>query len=615
MIREDVVERVREEADIIALIGEFVALKRVGNSFRGPCPFHHGKDPNFSVTTRGYNCFVCHESGDVFTFVQKYLGLDFVEAVKWVGAKAGVDVPEVTRSTAERDSREPLWEVMSTAAEFLRSQLWEGTAAAVAREYLASRNFDRDQAERFGIGYASRDGADLREHLRALGFDDDRQLQAGLLAVREDRPEPRPRFRDRLMFPIFDAAGHVVGFGGRVLGDGQPKYLNSPESEVFSKRKLLYGLNWAKQAIRKADRLVIVEGYFDVIRLMAAGIAEVTAPLGTALTEQQAALIRKYTKNVFLLYDSDQAGLKATFRSGDALLASGASVRVISLPEGEDPDTYVATNGLDGFERAASASVDVFDRKIQILERGGWFSDLRRKREALDKLLPTIRITTDPLTRDLYVARTTELAGVSREMLERELATTPPVRRRSTQPDDPSPPADGTAAPSHGDLHPSPPVRRADRRLDHGVIGVRAERELIRMLLHHRRYVEPAAERIGAETFADPIYRILFMELASRDLDVPLDELVDGFDEETTEVLQELLNENGGLERAEETVNGSINALLSRDISNRLREIDRLLPLADTHEKDELIREKTRLALEIKALGRPRWKSFNSSRS
>lgn len=615
MIRDDVVDRVREEADIISVIGEFVTLKRVGNSFRGPCPFHHGKDPNFSVTNRGFNCFVCHESGDVFTFVQKHLGLDFVDAVKWVGAKAGVDVPEVARSTTERDSREPLWEVMSTAAEFLRSQLWDGTAAAPAREYLTSRSLDREEAERFGIGYASRDGAALREHLHALGFDDDRQLQAGLLAVREDRPEPRPRFRDRLTFPIFDAAGHVVGFGGRVLGDGQPKYLNSPESEIFSKRKLLYGLNWAKQAIRKVDRLVIVEGYFDVIRLMAAGIAEVVAPLGTALTEQQAALIRKYTTNVFLLYDSDQAGLRATFRSGDALLASGASVRVVSLPEGEDPDTYVAKYGPDGFERAANASVDVFDRKIQILERGGWFADLRRKREALDKLLPTIRITTDPITRDLYVARTTELAGVSREMLERELAAAPRMRRHPAQPATPSHTPSDEAPSPRGDPRGALPARRADRRLNHGVIGVRAERELVRILLHHRRYVEPAAERIGAETFADPIYRILFMELTTRDLDVPLDELAEGFDEETTEVLQELLNENGGLDRAEEMVNGSINALLSRDISNRLRDIDRLLPLADSDEKDELIREKSRLALEIKALGRPRWKSFNSSRS
>jgi DNA primase len=426
MIPDDVVERVREEADIVSVIGEFVKLKRVGNSFRGPCPFHHGKNDNFSVTMRGgYKCFVCGESGDVFTFVQKHLGLDFAEAVKWVGAKAGVEVREVSRHTEERDPREPLWEVNATAAEFFRTQLWEAPAGKIGREYLTSRGISREDADRFGIGYAPRDAGAMRGALAALGFDDERQLAAGLLIVREDRPEPRPRFRDRLIFPIYDVSGHNVGFGGRILGDGEPKYLNSADSEIFSKRKLLYGLNWAKQAIRKAERLVIVEGYFDVIRLILAGINEVVAPMGTALTEQQAALIRKYTKHVFLLYDSDQAGLKATFRSGDELLANGVTARVITLPEGEDPDTFVAKFGLEGFERAADASVDVFDRKIQILERGGWFADLRRKREALDKLLPTIRVTSDQVLRDLYVARTSEVAGVSREVLIRELQTAP----------------------------------------------------------------------------------------------------------------------------------------------------------------------------------------------
>ncbi|HMF27199.1 MAG TPA: DNA primase, partial [Candidatus Cybelea sp.] len=375
MIRDDVLERVRAEADIVAIVGEYVKLKRVGNSFRGPCPFHHGKNDNFSVTTRGgYKCFVCGEAGDVFTFAQKHLGLEFVEAVKWVGAKAGIDVPEVSVRTDERDAREPLWEVNGTAAELFRTQLWDTPSGAAARAYLESRGISRDEADRFGLGYAPRDPTVMRSGLEALGFDVTRQMSAGLLLVREDRPEPRPRFRDRLVFPIADVAGKVVGFGGRVLGDGQPKYLNSAESEIFSKRNLLYGLNWAKQSIRKAERLIIVEGYFDVIRLMLAGISEVVAPLGTALTEQQAALIRRYTKHVFLLYDSDKAGLTATFRAGDVLLSNGISVGVVSLPDGDDPDTFVAKAGAEGFERAAATSVDVFDRKIQILQRSGWFA-------------------------------------------------------------------------------------------------------------------------------------------------------------------------------------------------------------------------------------------------
>lgn len=603
MIPDDVVDRVREESDIVSIIGEFVKLKRVGNSFRGPCPFHHGKNPNFSVTDRGYHCFKCGESGSVITFVEKHLGLDFVEAVKWLGARAGIEVTEVHRRTEERDHREPLWEVNASAADYFRQQLWESPAGKVAREYLAGRGISREDADRFGLGYAPRDLAAMRAALHALGFDDARQLAAGVLMIREDNPEPRPRFRDRLMFPIYDVQGHVVGFGGRILGEGEPKYLNSSESELFAKRQLLYGLNWAKQAIRKADRLVIVEGYFDAIRLMLAGITEVVAPLGTALTEQQAQLVQKYTKNVFLLYDSDQAGLKATFRSGDVLLAHGIAVRVITLPEGEDPDTYVAKTGAEGFERAAAASVDVFDRKIQILERGGWFADLRRKRQAVDKLLPTIRVTSDEITRDLYVARTSEVAGVSRDMLLRELTAAPRGgRRREPEPERP-------------ELEPAGPVRRQDRRANHRVRGARAERELVRMLLHQRRYVEPAAEKLGPEMFADPVYRAIFTAITTHDPDAPVDEIAAELDEESTAELQSLLEENGGLDRAEETIDGSINALLARGIDARLREIDRLFAMAESDEQDRLIVEKQKLRQEMQALGRPRWKGFGPMRN
>jgi DNA primase len=602
VIPDDVVERVREEADIVSIVGEFVKLKRVGNGYRGPCPFHHGKNPNFLVSDRGYHCFVCGESGDVFSFVQKHLGMDFIESVKWVGAKSGVEVRDVARRTEERDPREAFWEIDAAAADFFSRQLWDSAEAQIARDYLASRSIARDEAERFGLGYAPRDPNALRAALAALGFDDARQLEAKLLIASEERPEPRPRFRGRLMFPIYDARNNVVGFGGRVLGEGEPKYLNSAESDVFSKRQLLYGLNWAKQAIRKADRLLIVEGYFDVIRLMLAGVTEVVAPLGTALTEQQSALIRKYTKNVFLLYDSDQAGLKATFRAGDALLASGLSARVITLPDGEDPDTFVAKEGADGLERAAGAAVDVFDRKIQILERGGWFADLHRKREALDKLLPTIRVTSDGLLRDMYISRTSEVAGVTREMLERELQTA--SRERRTPAETGGPPADGTL-----------PVRRSERRANHRAVGVRAERELVRMLLHQRRFVGTAAERIGPAMFADGAYGAIFSELASHDEDVPIDVVAAALDEDATQVLQELLNENGGLDRGDEIIDASINSMLSREIADRMSEIDRLLPLAPSEGKDDLIREKRKLAAEMQALGRPRWKSFNSSRS
>jgi len=610
VIPDDVVERVRNETDVVSIIGEFVRLKRMGSSFRGPCPFHHGKNPNFSVSDQGYYCFKCGEKGDVFTFVQKQVGLSFVEAVKWVGAKEGIEVHEVARQTEERDAREPVWELNATAADFFRTELWDSAEGRAARDYLASRNISRADADRFGLGYAPRDSSVMRSALRALGFEDERQHEAGLLKPRQDKPnELTARFRDRLMIPIYDVSNHIVGFGGRILGAGQVKYLNSADSPVFAKRTLLYGLNWAKQSARKQDRLIIVEGYFDVIRLMLAGIEEVVAPMGTALTAEQASLIRKYTQNVLLLYDSDQAGLKATFTSGDRLLELGMSARVMTLPDGEDPDSFVAKEGVSGFQHAANEAVDVFERKIQILERAGWFGDdLQKKRKAVDKLVPTIRITADRVLRDLYITRTSEISGALRDTIVREVETAPRERRL---PRDPVPPRDDAP---RGIDEQIPPVRRRERRADHQAVGVRAERELVRMLLHQRRYVDRAAERIGPDMFADPVYRAIFIELATQDHEATIDEIAANLDEEATQVLQELLDERGGLDRSEESIDGSIKSLLSREVAARMNEIDGLMSLADGDKWTELVAEKKRLQAEMAALGRQRWKGFNTPR-
>jgi DNA primase len=333
VIPDETVERVRESADIVGVIGEYVELKRQGSDYRGPCPFHQGTHRNFSVSPKKqmYYCFVCHEGGDVFSFLTRRLGVDWPTAVKMVAEKSGIEVVETTsRRTEEKDDREPFWEVNGAAAEYFRNILWNDPLGEDAREYLGQRGIERDLADRIGIGFAPREIGLMRAYLNTLGFDDARQSEAGLLTTPEGATDPRPRFRGRLMFPIYDLSSRVVGFGGRLLGPGEPKYLNSPESRIFSKGKLLYGLNWAKQAARRDERMLVVEGYFDAARLIGAGIESVVAPMGTALTEDQAKLVRRYTDRVYLLYDSDKAGLKATFRSGDELLRQGASVQVVT---------------------------------------------------------------------------------------------------------------------------------------------------------------------------------------------------------------------------------------------------------------------------------------------
>jgi DNA primase len=615
VISEQTIERVRESADIVGVIGEYVELKRQGADYRGPCPFHQGTHRNFSVSPKklNYYCFVCHEGGDVFKFLMTRLGVDWPTAVRMVAEKSGIEVIETQsrRNPEEKDDREPFWEVNGAAAEYFRKMLWEDELGRDARAYVEQREVPRELADRVGLGFAPREIGLMRGYLNTLGFDDERLEAAGLLVTPEGATEPRPRFRGRLMFPIYDLANHVVGFGGRLLGPGEPKYLNSPESRIFSKGKLLYGLNWAKQAARRDERMLVVEGYFDAMRLMGAGVESVVAPMGTALTEDQAKLIRRYTDHVFLLYDSDKAGLKATFRSGDELLRQGASVQVVTLPEGEDPDTFVRTNGARGLETQLSASIDVFERKIQILERGGWFADLRKKRQALDRLLPTLRATSDPLTRDMYLGHASAAAGVTRELLERELATA--SRGRGTRVGRPPDPRSDTD-PREPRGRPSPPpdvarVRRGDRRRA-GERNIGAERELMRVLLHRPSYFEQVVERVGADQLRDPELAEIFAALIELGPEAPRIDLAESLDEDAVEVLQELLEETGGLDNADKTVAGSLAALQVRELARRMEEIDSLMPLAGNDEKDALMQEKVQLRDELNLVGKGSWKQF-----
>lgn len=602
MIPDVEVERVREAADIVGVIGEYVELKRAGTDFRGPCPFHQGTHRNFSVSPRKkiYYCFVCHEGGDVFTFLQKRLGVDWPGAVRMVAEKSGIQLTEVRGARQDGpDPRVPLWEANAAAAQYFERVLWEDESARPAREYLAQRNIPRELAERFGLGFAPREIGLMRAHLNTLGIDDARQLEAGLLVRRTDDEEPRPRFRQRLMFPIFDTTSRHVGFGGRVIGTGEPKYLNSAESSVFNKGHLLYNLQQAKLAIRRDDQLYIVEGYFDVMRLVDAGIESVVAPMGTALTDDQAGLVTRYTKNVFLLYDSDKAGQKATFRAGDALLRKGCSVRVVSLPAGEDPDTFVRQQGAAGLAAASEASIDVFDRKVQILQRGGWFADLHRRRRAIDYLLPTIRACTDALLRGMYIARAAEVSGVDPRVLEAEAGIATGVRGREAPP----PPVQRAAPRTEFRRDQAAERPRAARPLARATgEGMSAERELVRAMLKQRSLVERLTERVGPDSFHEPRYREIFATLLEPGPERSVQELAAAMTAPAVEMMQSLLGEPDAIQDLDRTVEHSLARLDERELALRNREIDRLISMAGADEKTQLMQEKTSNRREIARL-------------
>jgi DNA primase len=604
MIPDEVVEQVRDSADIAQIIGEYVALKRVGSDFRGPCPFHQGTHRNFSVSPKKnmYFCFVCHEGGDVFHFLQKRLGVDWPAAVKMVGEKSGIEVREVQSRREGPDPREPLWEVNATAAVYFQKILWDDPLGEQAREYLAQRDISREVADQFGIGFAPREIGLLRNFMNTLGFDEARLVGAGLLVQGDDGSEPRPRFRGRLMFPILDSASRNIGFGGRVLGPGEPKYLNSSESAAFSKGKTLYGLNWAKNDIRREDQVLVVEGYFDVVRLMAAGVNTVVAPMGTALTDAQAGALRKLTKNVFLLYDSDKPGLQATFRSGDELLRQGMSVRVVTLPEGEDPDTFVKAHGATALTARLKDAIDVFERKIQLLERAGMFAELHKKRRALDRLLPTVRATSDEIMRDLYITRASEVSGVAREVLARELSGKA------------GPSSSSSAQPAPPQLAPAPRVRRGERRpAQPPERGASAERELIRAMLFLRTRVEQITERLGQESFREAQYRAIYLALIAAGPDATLEEVSAHLDEDSIATVEEIVAEGSFQMDQERTISDSLATLRARDLDRRAAELDRIIPLAEGVQKDKLIAEKVEIRKELSATGRNYNKKFRRS--
>jgi DNA primase len=559
LIPDDVIDQVREAADLVAIIGEHVELKRSGADYRGPCPFHGGTHRNFAVIPKKslYHCFVCHESGDIFTFFMKKLGMDYPTAVREVARRVGITIPD--RATpAGPDPREPLYAAIAAAADWYARQLAAAPEAEPARRYLASRDIAPEIAAAQGLGYAPK-GAAFLDAMKSLGVRPEVLLDAGLVAKREDGTLGA-RFGGRLLFPIHDLRGQIVAFGGRTLGDGQPKYLNSPESSVYHKGQVLYHLHAAKQAIRNAERAILVEGYFDVLRVALAGHDEVVAPLGTGLTAEQGALLKRYTGQVILLYDSDDAGLRATFRAGDELLRHGLRVAVASIPEGEDPDTLVRKGGARALDQALKDAIDVLERKIQILERRGLFGSLPGRRRALDRLLPTLRAATDPITRELYLSRVAEAAGVRKDVLEREMGGQPLKRPEL------------------------PTAKSQDRQV---VFPAGAEKALLLLLLAGDEWRVRVLEVVDADDFDFPAYRAVFEALAH---DAP-----DRLDETAARAFEALKAEGMGDRSPDEMFQRALNWIeggrLDRDIAGLQREI----PLAPEDQKAQLVVELSKL--------------------
>jgi DNA primase len=516
----------------------------------------------------------------------KKSGLDFVEAVRHVASRTGVELHEGQGRAVVEDPNRPLYELNAFARDFYRKSLEDPEVGRHARDYLAARGVDAESAQRFGLGYAPDSWHAFSEVARKHGFDETLLLSAGLLSTSERAKGPFDTFRDRVIFPIEDVAGRTVAFGARVLGKGEggPKYLNSPETPVYHKGETCYGLSWAKHQIRKEAAVLLVEGYMDVVTLAASGVANVVAPLGTAVTDEQAKLLARYSTRVFLLFDSDPAGLKATFRAGDTLLRAGMHPAVVTLPLGEDPDTLVRKEGAAGLRHYLDQAVDVLERKIKMLDEHDFFGDIDKTRQALDKLLPTLRAAADPALRDIYVARVAERTGVRRETLEAEML------RRS--------PRAGRAMPVEAGPAPRAPGPRP-RAPRTPVMG--AERTLLLLMIRSREYIERVGEQVGPEDFADPAFRAIFEALLA---DPELRAAPTSMDPVAAKRLEELLAGSEELAHPARVLEESLARLRVEAITRQSTELEaQIAGATDPAEREVLMRRKNQLAEERRDVG------------
>ncbi len=497
-IPDHIIDEIRERADLLEVIGEVVALKKRGKNFVGLCPFHPEKTPSFSVSPdkQMYYCFGCQAGGNVFSFLVEYEKLSFPDAVRALGERTGVEVPD--RETIADDPNAPLHHANRLAAEFYHHQLRESPDGEIARSYLAERGIEPQTWETFLLGWAPDEWDALTGEASRQGIEAQILIAAGVAARSEKTGGTYDRFRGRLCFPIRSVGGKVIALSGRRLDDEEPKYLNSSDTAVFSKGRTLFNLDLARSQIRRQGAVIVVEGNFDLVTLYQAGFRNVVAPLGTAMTSAQARILKRYTSTAYLAYDGDTAGERSAFRASDLLLGAGFAVRVVTLPEGRDPDDVIRDGGAEAFTALIEAGQDVIDAKLEVVRSRVDLTDVMKKRRAISRLLKSVKVVPDPVTQSLYLDKISAGLGVPRDTL------TVPSAIDRTRPRDES----------------TREVKPKERRQGPGTIaapGAQDERYVLLHAVNDSRWLAETQAACRPEYFVDAGYRALFEHLAGYD--------------------------------------------------------------------------------------------------
>ena len=588
---EEVIEEVRTKNDIVDVISGYVRLQKKGSSYFGLCPFHNEKSPSFSVSREKqmYYCFGCGAGGNVFTFLMDYENFSFVEALKFLADRAGVVLPEMEYSKeakARADRKTQLLEINKLAAQYFYVQL-KSEQGKTAHAYLTGRQLSEETIKAFGLGYSSKYSDDLFRYLRKRGYTEDLIRQAGLINT-DEKNGVYDKFWNRVMFPIMDVNNRVIGFGGRVMGDAKPKYLNSPETEIFDKSRNLYGLNRARTS--RKPYFLVCEGYMDVIALHQAGFTNAVASLGTALTSGHASLLKRYTQEVLLLYDSDEAGIRAALRGIPILREAGVNSRVVDLKPYKDPDEFIKNMGAEAFEERLNQASDSFMFRVSIAESEFPMEEPQGQNRFFERCAELLLELKDELERNLYIEAIVKKYrgqyGVSVEDLRKRVNT---LALKGT-------PAENRTQPkTSGGQNKKKKESASDQ----------AQKLMLTWLVTYPGIFDKVAQYLNAEDFIVPLYKevaqMLFRQREEEGQVNPAKLLNSFTDSEEQKEVASLFNATIHLETKEEQQRAFSDALI-RIKQESLAEKNKNWDPADMGALQELVKAKK----DLEELGRKR---------
>ena len=568
----NIVDEIKSRCNIVDVIGRVVPLKKSGSNFKGVCPFHNEKTPSFVVseTKQIFTCFGCGATGDVIAFVKRYYNLEFRGAVEMLAREYGISLDGAFRSNRNKDE---LYEINRQAARFFYKAMREKSNKGYT--YMKNRGISEETMNKFGIGYADDGWTSLYDFLGAAGVAEKKMLELGLISKSKDRCFDK--FRDRVIFPIINTAGKVIGFGGRIIGDGEPKYLNSQESGIFQKKNNLYGLNLARKDVSREDSIVLVEGYMDVVSLYQAGVRNVSASLGTALTENQARLIKRYTRNVVLSYDSDQAGQNAAMRGIDILYREGLRARVLRVFDGKDPDEFIRKNGRGAFYDLMDNALPYGDFKLEFAKAG---YDLDDEQQKLDFLRDAVGIlqSMKPVEADFYIKKLSADTGISEGAIRFEYSGNNSQEKKM--------PAGIETSTDLKDYEEQMPL---------------VEQDMIKLMLLDEKFVhlpDDISDKAFRSTAGINIHRNL---LAADDGQRPFDinRLKDLIDEDAVQALDMINSKIIQQGREDSIYNDCIDRIRLNELKKQENEIITRLSMADEDENGEEIVKLTKQLMDI----------------